>query len=100
MKEKEKARVRHTCKIYEQEAKLKPRSTFLTVLYKGREHSLIMELDLQSLYGLYVQSCFDWLRPRIPLPPHLGSYTVRGRYWSAKIGDIPGQGVKRRCPLS
>ncbi len=23
-----------------------------------------------------------------PLPPHLGSYCIRGRYWSAKIDDI------------
>ncbi len=32
-------------------------------------------VDLQSLFGLSVQRCTDWLRPRNPLPPHLGSYT-------------------------
>ncbi len=28
-----------------------------------------MELDLQSLFGLHVQRCTHWLRPRI-LPSH------------------------------
>ncbi len=26
--------------------------------------------------------------PQTPLSPHLGSYMIRGRYWSAKIDDI------------
>ncbi len=35
-----------------------------------------MELDRQSLFGLYVHSCTHWLRPATPTPPpHLGSYT-------------------------
>ncbi len=38
-------------------------------------HKLNMELDLQSLFGLHMHSCNYWLRPRNPLPPHLGSYT-------------------------
>jgi hypothetical protein len=53
-------------------------------------HRLHMDLDLQSLFGLHVRSCINWQRPRNnppPPTPHLGSYT-RGRYWSAKIGDI------------
>ncbi len=33
-----------------------------------------MELDLQSLFGLHVHSFTHWLRPRDPLPLHLGSY--------------------------
>jgi hypothetical protein len=37
-------------------------------------HTLIMELDLQSLFILC--SCTYWLTPRnSTLPPHLGSYT-------------------------
>ncbi len=36
---------------------------------------LNMELDLQSLFGLHVHSCTQWLRPRTLLPPPLGSYT-------------------------
>jgi hypothetical protein len=32
-----------------------------------------MELDLQSLFGLHVQSCTHWLRPgTLPHPPALG----------------------------
>ncbi len=54
-------------------------------------HTLNMEIDLQSLFGLHMSrhSCTHWLRPRIPSPhpPHWDSYT-RGRYWSAKIDDI------------
>jgi hypothetical protein len=38
------------------------------------------KIDLQSLFGLHVHSCTHWLRPRTPLPPHLGS--------AAKIDDI------------
>ncbi len=42
-------------------------------------------VDLQSLFGLHVH--VHWLRPPTPLP-HWSSYTVGGRYWSAKIDDI------------
>ncbi len=36
-------------------------------------HSLNMELDLQSLFGLHVHSCIHWLRPRnLPPPPAFG----------------------------
>ncbi len=43
---------------------------------------LIIELDLQRLFGLHVYSCTHWLRTRnSPHPPHLGLYT-EGRYWS------------------
>ncbi len=46
-------------------------------------HRLIIELDLQSLFGLLVHSCTHWQRPANPPPPtphsvitpHLGSYT-------------------------
>jgi hypothetical protein len=31
-------------------------------------HGLNMELDLQSLFGLLVNSCTHWLRPRNPSP--------------------------------
>ncbi len=36
-----------------------------------------MALDLQSLFGFHVHSCFHWLRetPQQHPPPHLGSYT-------------------------
>ncbi len=35
-----------------------------------------MELDVQSLFGLHVDSCTHWLTPTPPtLLPHLGSYT-------------------------
>ncbi len=39
-------------------------------------HRLNMELDIQSLFGLHVHSSTNWLRPRKPPPPHLGSYTM------------------------
>jgi hypothetical protein len=32
------------------------------------KHRLNMELDLQSLFGLYVHSCPHWLTPRISPP--------------------------------
>ncbi len=36
-------------------------------------HRLNLELDLQSLFGLLVYSCTQWLRPWIsPLPPSFG----------------------------
>ncbi len=44
-----------------------------------------MELDLQSLCGLYVYGCTHWLRPRNS--PRIWAHR-RGRYWSAKIDDI------------
>jgi hypothetical protein len=48
-----------------------------------------MELDLQSLFGLHVQSCTHWLRPRNAPPPVPRILAhIRGRYWSAKIDDI------------
>ncbi len=57
---------------------------------KEAHHRLKMELDLQSLFGLY--SCTHWLRPRnTPPPPFLRIWAhVQGRYWSAraKIDDI------------
>jgi hypothetical protein len=47
-------------------------------------HSLNMELDLQSLFGLHVTVMCTavrshWLRPR-NLSPHLGSYMYVGQY--------------------
>jgi hypothetical protein len=51
------------------------------------EHRLNMELDLQSLFGLHVQSCTHWLRPRNPPAPPIWAH-IRWRYWSAKIDDI------------
>jgi hypothetical protein len=48
-----------------------------------------MELDPQSLFGLHVHSCTHWLRPPQPSPPSPRIWAhLRGRYWSAKIGDI------------
>jgi hypothetical protein len=48
-----------------------------------------MELDLQSLFWLHVQSFSHWLRSRNPPPPHFWAHRlVRWRYWSAKIDDI------------
>jgi hypothetical protein len=39
-------------------------------------HRSNVELDLQSLFGLHVYSCTNWLRPRKtpPFPPPLDSY--------------------------
>ncbi len=51
-----------------------------------------MEVDLQSLFGLYV----TWYaqlyslaetRQHPPPSPRIGTY-MRGRYWSANIDDI------------
>ncbi len=42
-------------------------------------HRLNMEIDLQSLFGLHVHSCYHWLRTRNPPPPRIWA---RGRYWS------------------
>ncbi len=48
----------------------------------GRKHRLNVELDLQSLSGL-------WLRPRTPPPPIPRILAhIRGRDWPAKIDDI------------
>jgi hypothetical protein len=45
-------------------------------------HRLNMELDLQSLFGLYVHSCTHWLRPRnFPPSPRIWAH-IRGRYWT------------------
>ena len=46
------------------------------VLFKGRNHRLNMELDLQNLFGLHV-TCSLWLRPRNPLFPRICAY-IRG----------------------
>jgi hypothetical protein len=55
---------------------------------KDSNHRLNMELDIQSLFGLHVDSCTHWLRPRNPTPTlHIWVH-IRGRYWSAKIDDI------------
>jgi hypothetical protein len=45
-----------------------------------------MELDLQSLFGLLCVRFTHWLRPRSS-PPRIWAQ-IRGRYWSANIGDI------------
>ncbi len=51
-------------------------------------HSLNMELDLKSLFGLMCTAVLiGWDPATSLLTPHLGSYT-RGRYWPAKIDDI------------
>ncbi len=45
-------------------------------IVSGMQHRLNMELDIQSLFGLNVNSCTHW--PRLhppPISPHLGSYT-------------------------
>ncbi len=36
---------------------------------RGTRHRLNMALDLQSLFGLHVYSCPDWLKPRNSPPP-------------------------------
>jgi hypothetical protein len=51
----------------------------------GFEHRLIIELDLQSLFGLHMHTRTHWLRPRNP--PRIWAH-IRGRYWSASIDDI------------
>ncbi len=53
-------------------------------------HKLNMELDLQSLFWLYVYSCTHWLRPRnspFPLSPRIWAHECV-RYWSANIDVI------------
>jgi hypothetical protein len=58
-----------------------------TSYYLTYGHSLNMELDLQSLFGLHVHNCIHWLRPHKPPSPRIWAH-IRGRYWSAKIDDI------------
>ncbi len=53
-------------------------------------HRLNMELDLQSLFGLHVQSCTHCLAetpPPPPPPPRIWAH-IRGRYRSAEIDDM------------
>ncbi len=45
-------------------------------------HGLNMEKDLQSLFGLRVNSCTHWHHK--PPPPRIWAH-IRGRYWSSKI---------------
>ncbi len=42
-------------------------------------HSLNMELDLQSIFGLHVHSCTHWLLPRNPPSLRIWAH-IRGRY--------------------
>jgi hypothetical protein len=58
-------------------------ATFVVLFH----HRLNMELDLQSLFGLHVNSCTHWLRPRNSPSPRIWAH-LRGSYWSAKIDDI------------
>ncbi len=62
--------------------------TFETEVYgdsKCTNHRFNMELDLHSLFGLPVHHSYThWLRPATRIWAH-----IRGRYWSAKIDDIP-----------
>jgi hypothetical protein len=49
---------------------------YIKVYLIHKRHRLNMELDLQSLFGLHVYSCTDWLRHLNFLPPPtLDSYT-------------------------
>ncbi len=51
-----------------------------------------MELDLQSLFKLHVCSFTYWLRPRNPLPLHLGSFGSKDLVQKSSIGDtVPYQ---------
>jgi hypothetical protein len=50
-----------------------------------KTHRLIIELDLQCLFGFYVHSCTHWLSPRNPPPPAFG---LMGAIWSVEINDI------------
>ncbi len=52
----------------------------------GLCNRLKIELDLQSLFGLLYSLAET--PHNSPLPPHLVLYSIRGRYWSAKIEDI------------
>jgi hypothetical protein len=53
-----------------------------------------MELELQSLLGSMCTTVLTgWDPATLPpppptIPPHLGSYHIRGRYWSVKTEDI------------
>ncbi len=47
-----------------------------------------MELDLQSLFGLHVDSCTHWLRPHNLSPSQRIWAHIRELYWSAKIDDV------------
>jgi hypothetical protein len=40
-------------------------------------HRLNMELDPQSLFGLHVHRCTDWLRPATPLLPRIWAHLPR-----------------------
>ncbi len=55
----------------------------------GFLHRLNMQLDLQSLFGLLCTHLYSLAEtPQLsPLPPAFGLID-KGRYWSAKIGNI------------
>jgi hypothetical protein len=46
-----------------------------------------MELDLQSLIGLQLNSSTHWQPPTPPSSPRIWAH-MRGQYWSAKVDDI------------
>ncbi len=57
---------------------------------EGEGHSLNMQLDLQSLFGLLCTAVHThWLRPRKSLPPSPRIWApLRGSSWSENIDDI------------
>ncbi len=63
-----------------------PKAPFLTtpipLLNDPRSSLYLMDLDLQSLFGLH------WQRPRWTPPPPPIWVHIWGRYWSAQIDDI------------
>jgi hypothetical protein len=68
----------------------KPVDKLYIVLYTDcQDHRLNMELELQSLFGFYVQVFSLAETPRPQLPPFAITWAhIRERYWSAKIDDI------------
>ncbi len=60
-----------------------------------------MEVDLKSLFGLYVTWCAQlYSLPETPQPPPPAfGLVLRGRYWSAKIGDIWGVVLSQEYPF-
>ncbi len=55
------------CKIWGQQLSYCKQLTHRLII-KHLYHRLIMELDLQSVFGLHVHSCTHWLRPNTPTP--------------------------------
>jgi hypothetical protein len=62
--------------------------TYLTIIPIGKELIMVMQLDLQRLFGLLCTAVLIGWDPATSPPPQRIWAHIRGRYWSAKIEDI------------